>query len=562
MHDSRKLDTQVFRGVLTATLLVALIFGGLFFNLEHRRFQGTIDSIEFLLDAVVGQKKSSIANLVFFRNKEGLALTLARLSEVEGILSIEIFDADGTLYFSPQKSPITPRLIDMPKIGSGYLVGRMTIGRVSVLTYTVALDALGKANGFVRVYYDLSSPLGAVRESGLLFAALFISLILSSMLILRALTGKYVTKPISSLCSAMQQVSEGHLGAQAEILSDNEIGIMTGVFNAMSNENAVMYRQLKEINLSLETQVLDRTKELKQSQSLLESVLNASQDGIMVLKSVKKGEEIVDFQWLMMNPEALAVFVGQVSTAIGKNVLLHVPAMAQEEIFEDFRTVARTGVSVEKEIYFEIEPIRGWYRFSIVSIDEGLAVTFRNITEHKQFEIDLEKRAKLDGLTGIANRRYFSERMAEEWGRCIQERQSVALIMLDVDHFKAYNDTYGHLAGDQSLKQVAEVLDAGAKRPRDLAARYGGEEFAILLPHTDMEGGTQVAESLLDDVRSLAIPHVGSDHGAILTVSMGLAVGIPSEGFALEAFIDTADRALYRAKKEGRNRFCVDPRGS
>ncbi len=553
----RRLEAQVFRGFLLVILLVSGVFGFLSFNLERNRLDRTLESIELLLDAGVGQKTGSIANLMFFRNREGIALTLERFSAIKGILAAEVYEPDGSLSYSPLENPLTPRLDKSARAESGAVVGRMTVSRRPALSYTAPLIALGTNYGYLRVYYDLSEPIAQMESSAMLFAGFFVALILTSLAILRALTGRYVIRPISKLSSVMRRVAEGDLGAQADIRSNNEIGIMTEAFNAMSRENAVMYHQLEEINLSLEDQVLKRTKELKESQGLLESVLNASQDGIMVLKSVKKDDEIVDFQWLMMNPEAMAVFVDRVSSIVGTNILSRVPAIAQEEIFEDFRTVARTKAPVEKEIYFDLESIRGWYRFSIVAIDEGISVTFRNISERKLLELDLEKRAKLDGLTGIANRSFFEERLAGEWEKAGAERHSLAVIMIDVDYFKRFNDTYGHLAGDQCLRRCAEAFEKNAKRPLDLAARYGGEEFVILLPRTDRDGAALVADAIQRDIRDLAIPHSASDVGETLTVSMGIAVASPREAEAMASFIESADRALYQAKKQGRDRYCL-----
>jgi diguanylate cyclase (GGDEF)-like protein len=133
---------------------------------------------------------------------------------------------------------------------------------------------------------------------------------------------------------------------------------------------------------------------------------------------------------------------------------------------------------------------------------------------------------------------------------------SISLVMLDIDFFKRLNDTYGHQIGDECLKQVAAVLGNALRRAGDVAARYGGEEFAIILPATDGEGATVLAEDLRTRIQALAIPHENSPFG-VVTVSMGVASAVPEEGVAPDSLIANADRALYRSKNDGRNRTSI-----
>ena len=167
---------------------------------------------------------------------------------------------------------------------------------------------------------------------------------------------------------------------------------------------------------------------------------------------------------------------------------------------------------------------------------------------------DLLKRISLtDGLTGIANRRRFDEALEREWRRCRRHQAPLSLVLMDIDHFKAYNDRYGHLAGDDTLCRVAEALAAAVGRPGDLAARYGGEEFVCLLPETDREGAALIARHLADAVRALDLPHEGNGAGRV-TISLGVASRVPMEGEAPTTLVGAADQALYRAKEEGRDR--------
>ena len=160
-----------------------------------------------------------------------------------------------------------------------------------------------------------------------------------------------------------------------------------------------------------------------------------------------------------------------------------------------------------------------------------------------------------DGLTAVANRRAFDETLANEWRRCARVQAPVALIMVDIDQFKNYNDAYGHQAGDVCLQQVAGAMRRAAGRPQDLVARYGGEEFAILLPLEDGHGAEGVARRLLDEVSLLSIPHAQSSVTPWVTVSMGLASMVPTDGATPGDLIKRADALLYQAKASGRNRY-------
>jgi len=190
--------------------------------------------------------------------------------------------------------------------------------------------------------------------------------------------------------------------------------------------------------------------------------------------------------------------------------------------------------------------------------EEGTLVavveTLRDMTEQKMAQMALQSLAIKDGLTGIANRRSFDDTLEAEWLRAQREQVSLSLLIADVDHFKLYNDTYGHLRGDACLKAVAAAIDAQALRPADLTARYGGEEFVVIMPTTDADGANEVAERIRSAVSALGIPHGGSGCGPSVTLSIGVASTIPALGHTPDGLIAAADRALYAAKCSGRNR--------
>jgi diguanylate cyclase (GGDEF)-like protein len=169
----------------------------------------------------------------------------------------------------------------------------------------------------------------------------------------------------------------------------------------------------------------------------------------------------------------------------------------------------------------------------------------------------LEQLASLDGLTQIANRRSFDAWLQQEWLRLTREQDSLALLLCDIDFFKQYNDRYGHLTGDECLKQVANAIKQAAKRPADLAARFGGEEFAVILPNTDSHGASCVAQMIQDNLSKEAIAHENSQISGLITLSIGIAATIPSAHQSPLHLIELADQALYRAKLQGKNQYCV-----
>lgn len=171
----------------------------------------------------------------------------------------------------------------------------------------------------------------------------------------------------------------------------------------------------------------------------------------------------------------------------------------------------------------------------------------------KMFEI-----ARIDALTGLYNRREFDATIEREWRQYLREKNALSLLMIDLDYFKAYNDTYGHNTGDEALRRFARILESCASRPVDLAVRYGGEEFALILPNVDLEGAKHVAELVRKQTRIHDIEHSASPICHHLTVSIGVASAGPLVP-DITAFVDQADKALYQAKKNGRDRVCVAP---
>jgi diguanylate cyclase (GGDEF)-like protein/PAS domain S-box-containing protein len=233
---------------------------------------------------------------------------------------------------------------------------------------------------------------------------------------------------------------------------------------------------------------------------------------------------------------------------------------------EAYIETVRTGLRTGAEWDFELSDGRWLHARGRVVADGGYLNVVSDITERKRTEIALsalnlrlKELARMDGLTGLANRRSFDEAIDAEYRRSLRNGTPLALLLIDVDHFKAFNDTYGHPEGDDCLKAVAGVLTAALNRPGDLATRYGGEEFAAILPDTDAEGARRIAESIRVAVRDLNIAHQGSP-GSVVTVSVGVSAfpGGGAEG-SVESLVQEADTALYAAKAAGRDRVVMGP---
>lgn len=180
---------------------------------------------------------------------------------------------------------------------------------------------------------------------------------------------------------------------------------------------------------------------------------------------------------------------------------------------------------------------------------------------HNQFLLKrqsdlLRSFAFVDSLTGLANRRQFELGLPESWRHCVRYNKPLSLMMIDVDFFKHYNDTYGHQKGDDCLHLVAQTIDSIVRRPYDLVARYGGEEFICILPDTDLEGALSIAEKMIYEVEALSIEHNGSRISSFVTISAGVASILPTLDLTWQSVIEEADKQLYQAKENGRNRVC------
>ncbi|OEU69794.1 MAG: hypothetical protein BA874_06530 [Desulfuromonadales bacterium C00003068] len=313
--------------------------------------------------------------------------------------------------------------------------------------------------------------------------------------------------------------------------------------------------------------------EKKSARLFLQTVTNHIGEGLYTTDK----EGLVTF----FNPEALRILGYENSEVIGCNAhdLFHGKDLQHQQkgcvilntIMNEVTYQQQQAIFVHKnKCEFPVEltctPIRKMGKIV------GTITLFHDITQRcqqeqalnhtqaalKQANLSLEKLSRIDGLTGIANRREYDQSIVMLWKMASRRNEPLALLMIDIDHFKAYNDTYGHVQGDDCLRRVATVIKNNCLRPEDFVARYGGEEFAVMLPNTSLEDACRVAQRICRALEREHIPHDGSEQYRIVTLSIGGHCVYPNEIENVENLVRYADQQLYLAKESGRNRACFN----
>ncbi|NLI91573.1 MAG: diguanylate cyclase [Peptococcaceae bacterium] len=297
-----------------------------------------------------------------------------------------------------------------------------------------------------------------------------------------------------------------------------------GYQDILTAQSAVEAYKILEQNSSSGAQDIDL---------ILMDIIMPDINGIEACRTIKSNELIADISIIMIT-----------ATTEKKEVELAFSAGAMDYITKPFDRIeliarVRSALRLKHEI--------DWRKARESQLEE---VTL----QLKELNETLRKISFRDGLTGIANRRYFDEIYQKEFQRAKRNKTSLLLIMLDIDYFKLYNDSYGHLQGDDCLKLIAITIKNTLKRSSDFVARYGGEEFIVILPDTNKEGGILKAEEIRLAVETLRIPHLASKCCDIVTVSLGVASMEPGKDISPEMLIQQADSALYLSKETGRNK--------
>ncbi len=317
-------------------------------------------------------------------------------------------------------------------------------------------------------------------------------------------------------------------------------------------------------NRILEEQIVQRTAALQEREEWFRTIYNGVNDAILI-HDPKTGA-IVDVNekacemYGYTHEEMLELTVEDMSSKE--------PTYTQDQAMIKMKKAIEGTPQVfewrEKRKNGELFWVEVNVRSTCIGETNYIVVAVRDITSRKQAEealqqanLELERLALIDSLTQIANRRRFDSYLKREWKRLARTEQPLSLILCDVDYFKRYNDLYGHQQGDHCLQEVAQAMNRVVKRSADLACRYGGEEFAIILPNTDRAGTIIVAELLQSEIASLQLIHGGSEVSSFVTLSLGISSMIPNISASPGILLEQADTALYQAKKQGRNQYCV-----
>lgn len=328
----------------------------------------------------------------------------------------------------------------------------------------------------------------------------------------------------------------------------------------VSGENEVLFiiRDITEQKAALHKREQAEAA-LRQSEAIQRQILKAIPDLLIWMDHESK-------ELQRISGDRVKALVSD-SEANGKSVYDVLPFELAEKRAVAVRQALATGEAQTYEQELIIDGKLHYEEVRVVAVgSDRVLVIVRDISDRRQMELqlqqanqELERLASLDGLTQVANRRCFDQYLKQEWQRLTREQQPLSLIFCDADYFKAYNDYYGHLAGDDCLIGMAAAMSHSIKRPADLVARYGGEEFAIILPNTDSNGAMTVAVTIRQAVQQMQIPHKRSSISHYVTLSIGIACVVPTLEQTPESLVALADQALYKAKRQGRDRIVVSP---
>lgn len=385
---------------------------------------------------------------------------------------------------------------------------------------------------------------------------------------------------LSALDRSLEQVKAFNLGASDYISKPYQLDeILVRIDNQI--KLVEQQKRLREENVKLQNQIswYQTSSDFKPQIDfqLLNQAIAASHNGIVITDALLPNNPII---YVNRGFERMTGY--SAAEVIGSNCRFLQGSDQDQPGIEEMRQAIREG----RECCVTVRNYRKdgtifWNEVSISPILDSIGKLTHfievqtDVTERKRAEEDrqryqsslrqmnrelyqlnqvLHRLANSDGLTGVANRRCFDEHLEQEWRRMARDKAPLSLILADIDYFKLYNDTYGHLQGDDCLKTVAKVISQIVHRPADLVARCGGEEFAVILPNTPIVGAMQVALAIEKEVQNLQIAHKSSSVSPYITISLGVATKIPTERVSPKDLIAEADKALYLAKEQGRAR--------
>lgn len=325
-------------------------------------------------------------------------------------------------------------------------------------------------------------------------------------------------------------------------------------------EEIIEFKELRE-NFNRMADLIERyIRSLAESEERFRLITEYSSDMITIHDT--------DGKYLYMSPSGEEILQYDKEEIIGKDYEIFIHPEDKENLKVKHEEIMENGYAVRTYRIRRKDGKYIWFESSVKYLNVGankehLVVISRNITDRKNVENKLKEANKLltelssrDSLTGAWNRRIFDYQLEKEWKKAKRNITTLSLLMIDIDYFKAYNDTYGHQQGDTCLKEITDEIRKTAKQPGDMVYRYGGEEFSVILPETSKKRAKIIAEDIRQNIEKLMIEHKNSGVSNHVTVSIGLATIVPTDDDTIEEFIELADTNLYRAKSSGRNRVC------
>lgn len=429
--------------------------------------------------------------------------------------------------------------------------------------HLLALDRRRAAEGYLRSAYHLYNRWGAQRKVMLLEQEFPVLRELMTGGRVLAATDEAGDLDLASVMKASREIS-------GEIVLDQLLKTTMGILleNAGGQWGCLVVRQEEQlvvevaqlppegqspIDVPARSQVLDTDgRQVPLPVTLISQVLHSG-EAVVLRDAVHEGKFVQDPYVLRFKPASVLCVPIQRERFEG---VLYMENNLASGVFTGERVevirllAAQASVAIENARLYE--QVQDYSR----TLEEKVAERTARLEQLNQ---ELQYLADRDGLTGVANRRRGDAFLEESWARLRREQKRLSIIMLDVDHFKAFNDNYGHQAGDDCLVVVANALQEQLQRPGDMVARYGGEEFMIILPGTDVDGAALLAEKLRQVVEDLVIAHAYSSVASVVTISLGIATILPASDVGSELLLREADIALYRAKRLGRNQVCSAP---
>lgn len=315
------------------------------------------------------------------------------------------------------------------------------------------------------------------------------------------------------------------------LLVDDQAIVAEAVRRALATEDGIDFHYCAHADEAMKAAIHTRPT------VILQDLVMPGIDGLTLVKSYRANPEIRDVPIIVMSTKEEPVIKSAAFAAGANDYLVKLP--------DRIELVAR--IRYHSRSYVNLLQRDGAHRALRQSQQQLL-----------EANLELRRLSQSDGLTGLSNRRYLDEYLVAEWRRGAREQSELSMLMIDVDNFKLYNDTYGHVAGDEVLKRIASTVENCLSRPADLAARFGGEEFAVVLPRTSIIGVRLLAETIRREVEALRLPHANSSTSEYVTISIGGAATVPAPEVATTSLIEAADLALYRSKRDGKNRIVVD----